>query len=89
MRKALGSFAALSALALTLSGCETLASIEESILGPLPEDQQAAADAADGPAIVAGDATNAPAPTAGMTPTAAIASAAPADWRAIDPPTCC
>ncbi|HZF44405.1 MAG TPA: peptidylprolyl isomerase [Sphingomonadaceae bacterium] len=85
MRKALGSFAALSALALTLSGCETLASIEESILGPLPEDQQAAAMPADGPAIVSGDTTDAPAPIAGMTPTAAIASAAPADWRAIDP----
>lgn len=85
MRKALGSFTASVAFVVMLSGCETLAQIEEGILGPLPADQQATV-AADGPAIVPDDGTSvAPVPVAGMTPTAAIASAAPADWRAVDP----
>ena len=86
MRKALGSLAASLAFAVTLSGCETLAQIEESILGPLPADQQAAGLSASDPATVPGDAMSvAPVPVAGMTPTAAIASAAPADWRTVDP----
>lgn len=85
MRKGLGTLAAI-ALAATLGGCETLADIEESILGPLPPEEQ---DSAAGPVQVPGSPAqvpDAPSPVAaGMTPTEAIASAAPADWRAVAP----
>ena len=73
------------ALAALLWGCSTLADIEESILGPLPPEAQ---DAANAPAQVPGQGVAMPgpaAPVAAMTPAEALASAAPADWRAIDP----
>ena len=72
-------------LAAALGGCSTLASIEESILGPLPADEAQADEAlADAPRVVPGGAMPPPAGPS-VTPTEAIASAAPADWRAIDP----
>jgi len=67
------------ALGMSLSACETLADFEESVLGPLPEDEAAAsADATPSQAAP-------PASQVTMTPTEAIASAAPADWRAVAP----
>lgn len=78
MRREFGPAVAV-AIAILLSGCSTLADIETSILGPLPEDQQASAG------VKNADVNSAAQPVAGLTPAAAIASAAPADWRSIDP----
>ena len=75
MRRLLGTLA----LAVTLSACETLADIEEGVLGPLPEDQAAA------PVQTPSRAAPRPSSRVTMTPTEAIASAAPADWRAVAP----
>lgn len=92
--------AALAAATL-LTGCNTLANIEESVLGPLPEAEQRKVDA-EIAAAAARRAQAAEARSAGrsgralrdlppvdpvvtMTPTEAIASAAPADWRVVAP----
>ena len=69
-----------AALLAALGGCSTLASIEEGILGPLPDDGRAAQ--ADAPTPVSAGAASG---VARVTPAEAIASAAPGDWRAIDP----
>lgn len=72
------------AMAAMLSGCETLAGIEESLLGPLPPEGAITAGRTAAASTPAAD-IPAAAPVSTMTPTDAIASAAPADWRAVDP----
>ncbi len=79
-------FLAPLALAALLSGCETLANIEESILGPLPpEDGMVADRGVKGPAQVPVAGSGSRGSAVSMTPIEAVASAAPADWRAVDP----